>query len=119
MEGASSVSLYTFYRPYQYAILLNARSPKLRSPRTRRALNQAVDRSAIVRLALAGHGTPSAGPVSQHHWAFRDPGTTFDYAPAAAAAPLEKSHPGRMSLRCLTPAGSPYERLALVLKQQL
>jgi peptide/nickel transport system substrate-binding protein len=119
MEGASSVSLYTFDRPFQYAVLLNSRSPKLRSPKTRRALNQAVDRSAIVRLALAGHGTPSAGPVSRHHWAFREPGSTFDYLPAAAAATLATTHSGRMSLRCLTPAGPPYERLALVLKQQL
>jgi len=119
MEGASSVSLYTFDRPYQYAVLLNSRSPKLRSPRTRRALNQAVDRSALVRLALAGHGTPSAGPVSQHHWAFRNPGSTFDYRPAEAAATLATNHSERMSLRCLTPAGPPYERLALVLKQQL
>jgi ABC-type transport system substrate-binding protein len=119
LEGASSVSLYTFDRPYQYAVLLNARSPKLRSPKTRRALNQAVDRSAIVRLAMAGHGTPSAGPVSQHHWAFRNPGSTFEYLPAEAAATLATTHSGRMSLRCLTPSGPPYERLALVLKQQL
>jgi peptide/nickel transport system substrate-binding protein len=119
MEGASNVSLYTFDRPYQYMVFLNPRSPKLRSPKTRRALNQAVDRSAIVRLALAGHGTPSTGPVSQHHWAFREPGSTFDYAPATAAATLATTHAQHMSLRCLTPAGPPYERLALVLKQQL
>src|SRR5882724_4019612 len=119
MEGASSVSLYTFDRPYQYMVFLNPRSPKLRSPKVRRALNQAVDRSAIVRMALAGHGTPSAGPVSQHHWAFREAGSTFDYVPVAAAATLAATHAGPMTLRCLTPAGPPYERLALVLKQQL
>jgi peptide/nickel transport system substrate-binding protein len=118
MEGASNVSLYTFDRPYQYAVVLNAKLPKLRSSKVRRALNQAIDRAAIVRSALAGHGTPSVGPVSQHHWAFREPGPTFTYAPSAAAEALNLKHE-RMTLKVLTPAGPPYERIALMLKQQL
>jgi ABC-type transport system substrate-binding protein len=82
-------------------------------------LNQAIDRSALIRDGLSAHGTPSAGPVSQHHWAFHDPGSTFKYVPAAAAEVLARTQSGRISLKCLTPAGPPYERLALVLKQQL
>jgi peptide/nickel transport system substrate-binding protein len=118
MQGAKNVSLYTFDRPFQYMLILSSRSPKLKSREVRRALNQAIDRSALVRDGLSTHGTPSAGPVSQHHWAF-EPGSSFDYVPAAASATLAKTHSGRMSLKCLTPAGPPYERLALVLKQQL
>ena len=119
MQGAKNVSLYTFDRPFQYMLILSSRSPKLKSREVRRALNQAIDRSALVRDGLSTHGTPSAGPVSQRHWAFRDPGSSFDYVPASAAATLATTHSGRMSLKCLTPAGPPYERLALVLKQQL
>lgn len=119
LRGASSASLYTFDRPYQYLVILNPRVPKLRSREIRQALNQAIDRPALVRDGLEGHGTPSAGPVSQHHWAFRDPGSSFDYVPTSAAATLATTHSGRMSLKCLTPAGPPYERLAFVLKRQL
>jgi peptide/nickel transport system substrate-binding protein len=119
LRGASAASLYTFERPYQYVVLLNPRLPKLKARAIRVALNQAIDRPALVRDALEGHGTPSAGPVSQHHWAFQNAGASFTYAPAAAAAAMGTVTSGRMSLTCLTPAGSPYERLALVLKQQL
>jgi len=118
MEGASNVSLYTFDRPYQYEVVLNSRSPKLQSPKVRRALNQAIDRAAVVRSALSGHGTPSVGPVSPHHWAFRDAGPTFTYLPSAAAEALAPKGE-RMTLKVLTLAGPPFERLALVLKQQL
>ncbi len=119
MEGSSRVSLYTFDRPYQYVVFLNSRSSKLRSPDVRRALNQAVDRAAVVRSGLAGHGTPSAGPVSPHHWAFHEAGSAFTYTPSAAAATIAKTHHGRLTLTCLTPAEPPYEHLALVLKQEL
>jgi peptide/nickel transport system substrate-binding protein len=119
MQGASNVSLYTFDRPYQYLVFLNTQSPKLRSAEVRRALNQAIDRAALIRDGLSGHGTPSAGPVSPHHWAFGQSGTTFTYEPGAAAATLAAAHNGRLALKCLTPAEPPYENLALVLKRQL
>lgn len=119
MAGSSRVSVYTFDRPYQYVVFLNSHSPKLRSPAIRRALNQAVDRTAIVHDALAGHGTPSSGPVSPHHWAFNATDAAFDYNPAAAAAAIKTSQEGRLTLRCLTPSEPPYERLALMLKQGL
>jgi peptide/nickel transport system substrate-binding protein len=127
MRGASSVSLYTFDRPYQYLVILNPRLAKLRSAEIRRALNQAVDRPALVRDGLAGHGTPSVGPVSPHHWAFQGAGPTFVYAPEssartivhASAATRRESDNEVFRLKCLTPAGAPYEHLALIVKQQL
>jgi peptide/nickel transport system substrate-binding protein len=116
MQGSKSVSVYAFDRPFQYVVVLNPRSPKLKSPKMRQALNQAIDRDALVRDGLAGRGTRSAGPVSEHHWAFTDVGsTTFRYAPALAAASVGS----RIALTCLTPAEPPYEQLALVVKQQL
>jgi len=115
MRGASNVSLYTFDRPYQYLVFLNQRNPKLKSAKVRQALNQAIDRPALIKDALAGHGTPSAGPVSPHHWAFQPGGATFSYAPEAAESNLPKG----LSLSCYTLAEPPFEQLALVLKQQL
>lgn len=115
MQGANSVALYAFDRPYQYQVVLNSRSPKLQAPEVRRALNQAIDRAAIVRDALAGHGTASSGPVSPHHWAFQSGGSTFVTNPTAAAATLRKP----LTLKCLTLAEPPFEHLALLVKRQL
>jgi peptide/nickel transport system substrate-binding protein len=124
MQGAKNVSLYTFDRPFQFMLLLNTRLPKLRSAEVRRALNQAIDRGALIRDALASHGTPSAGPISLHHWAFRNDSSTFTFDPVTAAERLKGNAQDRsarfhLTLTCLTPAFPPYDRLALVVKQQL
>jgi peptide/nickel transport system substrate-binding protein len=125
MRSATTHSVYTFERPYQYLVVLNTRLPKLRSPDVRQALNQAIDRQALVREGLSGQGTPSTGPISQHHWAYRGGDSTFTYAPQAAAARLAKGVPRNASdrplltLKCLALPGAPYERLSLVLKKQL
>ena len=125
MTGTSAASLYTFDRPFQYMVILNARNPKLRLPEIRRALNQAIDRAALARDALGGHGAPSVGPVSAHNWAFNASGSTFTYAPQSAAAALNHVSSGasasapKLSFTCLTPADPPYDRLALAVKQQL
>ena len=125
MRTATTHSLYTFERPYQYVVILNTRLPKLRSPEVRQALNRAIDRQALVREGLSGQGTPSTGPISQHHWAYRGGDSTFTYAPQAAAALLAKGVPRSavdrpvLTLKCLALPGAPYERLSLVLKKQL
>jgi peptide/nickel transport system substrate-binding protein len=124
MQGATNVSLYTFDRPFQFMLVLNTHLPKLRSARVRRALNNAIDRPALVRDALGSHGTPSTGPVSPRHWAFRDGSPTFTFDPSSAAAQLkagarDRAGQPKLTLTCLTPSFSPYDRLALVVKQQL
>src|SRR5262249_54237400 len=71
---------------------------------------------------LAGHGTPSEGPVSRHHWAFHDAGTTFKYDPQSAAKVLAAAPKGtekRLTIKCLTLSTPPFEQLALIAKQQL
>jgi peptide/nickel transport system substrate-binding protein len=115
MRDATNVSLYTFDRPFQYLIFLNSRNPKLKDPRIRQALNQAIDRQELIKNGLDGHGTPSGGPVPPQHWAFQQAAETFSYNPAAAQANLK----GRMVLRCVTVSEAPFEQLALTVKQQL
>jgi len=119
MAGAKNVALYSVDRPYQFIVFLNPKLPKFRAREIRRALNQAIDRNAIVRDGLGGHGTPSAGPVSPHHWAFAGAGSTFTFAPAEAANAIRQVSNGRFSFTCLTAPVAPYDHLALVLKQQL
>jgi peptide/nickel transport system substrate-binding protein len=115
----SRVALYAFDRPYQYMVLLNTKSPKLKSAVVRRALNRAIDRNVIVQEGLVGHGTPSSGPVSSHHWAFGNSGSTFTFDPQGSEAVLNKTGGARLTLNCLTPAAAPYEHLAIIVKQQL
>jgi len=119
MAGAKNVALYSVDRPYQFIVFLNPKLPKFRAREIRRALNQAIDRNAIVRDGLGGHGTPSAGPVSPHHWAFAGAGSTFTFAPAEAANAIRQVSNTRFSFTCLTAPVAPYDHLALVLKQQL
>jgi peptide/nickel transport system substrate-binding protein len=127
LRGASNASLYAFDRPYQYLVFLNPRAPRLQSREVRQALNQAIDRASLIRDGLDGHGTPSMGPISSHHWAFQEKGSTFTYAPQRAAATIAQASAAshapaaavRMTLTCLTPAIAPFEHLALVVKQQL
>lgn len=121
MQNAKNVSLFSFARPYQYMVVLNVRSPKLRDAGVRRALNLAIDRKALVRDAFDGHAQPSSGPISARHWLFRDdfPRLTFD--PSAAARLLSpgkgRSFSAPLRFACLVPPD--YERVALVVKRQL
>jgi peptide/nickel transport system substrate-binding protein len=123
MRDSKLATLYTFERPYQYMLVLNAQSPKLQAAAVRRALNQAFDREALVRDALFGEGSPSAGPVSNLHWAFQEERSTFSFNPKSAAATIAATAAARKSqpltLTCLTLPGAQYERLALNVKQQL
>jgi len=45
------------------ALVFNTHRPPFDDPRVRTAVNASLDRERIVRAALAGYGTPAAGPV--------------------------------------------------------
>ncbi len=115
-KDSKTVSVYTFDRPYQYVMFLNTRNPKLKAPDVRRALNEAIDRKALIQEALRGHGTPSVGPVSRHHWAFQEVDSTFSRMLRATPRP---SIPAALKLKCVTLAEAPFEQIALVVKRQL
>lgn len=51
-------------------LMLNVRSPLFDKAETRRALELAIDRRALVRDSLRGLGEPLASPVLPHSWAF-------------------------------------------------
>jgi peptide/nickel transport system substrate-binding protein len=115
LQGSNSVSVFSFLRHYQYSISFGTNAPALESATVRRALNAAIDRDAIIRVALGGHGIPSTGPIPSHHWALdtQAPKLTFDSSVAKSLLSQ------RVHFTCLVPADSVYERIALAVKQQL
>ncbi len=124
LRSATTVDVFSYVRHYQYLVLLNSRSPALRSSAIRRALNGSVDPAALIRDPLNGHGLPSSGPVWPKHWATQSHFPTFVFDPesAAALAAAEKARTPQSGVhgirfKCLISPDD--ELLALVLKRQL
>jgi peptide/nickel transport system substrate-binding protein len=113
-ERSNKISVFTYIRPYQYALVFNTLKGTFRSPQVRAALSQAIDRDAIVREGLNGHGVPSSGPIWPHHWALEASSDRRLFNPGAAAKALSNH---KADFTCLVPAD--YERLALLVKRQL
>jgi len=115
LKGASDVAVYSYVRHYQYMIVFNSQARSLQSSDVRRELNAVIDRDAIVRDALNGHGVASTGPVSPRHWALQKDAPKFELRQDLAKR-LAARH---LRFTCLVPADSVYERVALAVKQQL
>ena len=131
VEAETSVNTYSFPRPYYIPLTFNIRHPVLRDVRVRRAINQAVDRTALVREGLRGRGSPSDGPISPLNWAYVPPARPFTYNPAAARTLLDEAGyparpnreaavPIRFAFKCLVFAEDPrFDRIALLVQRQL
>jgi peptide/nickel transport system substrate-binding protein len=127
------VRVFSFARWYQFVIAFNSQKGPLQSPDVRRALNLAVDRTALIDNVLQGAGTPSTGPLWPQHWAYDASLTSYGYDPAEAAALLdaagyplpsssrdEASPPSRFRITCLIPENfSVWERMALKVQKNL
>lgn len=135
IEAASSLRAYSFLRPYVSVLVFNIRHPVLERRDVRLALNAAVDREELLRMALHGRGQPATGPIYPLHWAY-DPSLEpveqspelaerlLDEAdlprPSEAALGTMEGAPSRFNFTCLIPGNSErLERLALVLQRQL
>ena len=115
LQSSSQVSVYPYQRPFAYVIVLNAQSKITRAPAVRVALNQAIDRAALIPGALYNHGTPAVGPVWPQHWAYNPSFPAFQYDPTAAARVLGP----KITFKCIFAGGMVYERLALAVQRQL
>jgi peptide/nickel transport system substrate-binding protein len=131
VQAESTVQSFSFLRPYYYAVLFNARHPILRRKEVRQALNEAVDRDALVKTTLRGRGLPASGPIWPEHWAYSPASQQYRFNPDAArlrfdaiGLPPRRSAPGRMPSRlrfdCLVIAEDErFQRTALVVQKQL
>jgi peptide/nickel transport system substrate-binding protein len=111
MQPSTQTGVFAFNRNYDYVLFLNVQRPVLRDKAFRRALNAAIDREALVREILNGHGAPADGPVWPSHWAYDSQLPRFQYQPVEQTG-------ARRRLRCIF--GDPsLERLALFVQRQL
>lgn len=131
-RGESSVNVFPFLRSYVYGVILNSKQKQFSDWRVRRALNYAVDRSAIVTQALKGHGIAAPNAAWPQHWAFDSSLPEYSYDPARAVALLDSAGvppasnrgkdapPSRLSFSCLVPEGFDlWERMALLTQKNL
>jgi ABC-type transport system substrate-binding protein len=125
LQTATTINVFSAVRHYQYVVILNTKVGALRTAEVRRALNIAVDRDAIVRDGLNGHGVPSTGPIWPSHWAAQPPLPTFAYDPQQAARIISRESGGPSAtggggyLRFTCLVASDADRISLVVKRQL
>ena len=131
VEAESAVRAYSFPKSYYYVMAFNLRNPVLSNIDVRRAINEAVDKDAIVNDGLHGRARPAAGPVWPEFWAASNavPGPRFDPESArrkldAAGYPMKdgdaENGPSRIRLRCLVWADDArVVRTALLIQKQL
>ena len=125
MEKSSTVSVFTFTQRFQFVIVLNQESQVMRSPEIRRALNQGIDRAAVVRSALNGSGVASSGLVWPRSWALPPDLPKFEFDPKAAADAVGRAthttagKAKKLHFTCLVPPDTVNERIAIEVKRQL
>ena len=66
LQTSTSIDVFSYTRHYQYVIILNSMVAALRSPAVRRALNNAIDRTRLIREGMNEHGLPSSSPVGRN-----------------------------------------------------
>jgi peptide/nickel transport system substrate-binding protein len=121
-------SIQSFYIP----LVLNHKHPLLKNVEVRRALNEAIDREAIITSGMRGHGRVAHDPIWPLHWAYTPPSTPLRHDPTSAerrmdtlglrrgAGSTRSGIASRFSIRCLFITDEPmYERIALLLQRQL
>jgi peptide/nickel transport system substrate-binding protein len=114
LQSSSNMAVFSFVRHYQYMIIFGP-GPAFQSADLRRELNAVIDRDAVVRDGLNGHGVPSSGAVPPRHWALDSDAARFTFNPSIATH-LPNRH---FKFTCVVPADSVYERVALTVKRQL
>lgn len=132
VQAERGVRAFSFTRPYYYQLLFNVNHPALKNPLVRQALSYAVDRQAIIDLALNKQGTTADGPIWPFHWAYATAEKTYSRNIEAATLRLDAAGmrirptpgsgrmPSRLRFKCLTVAkNSTFEKIAMVLQKQL
>ena len=81
---AASESIYTFW------VAMNVQKKPFNDLRVRQALNYAINKEAIIKAVLRGHGKPADSPLAPQVWGYT-PVKTYPYDPAKAKALLAEA----------------------------
>ncbi len=131
VEKESTVRAYSFLRPYYIPLVFNVRHPILKQIEVRKAINEALDRAALVRDGLSGRGQTADGPIWPQHWAYAPPSAPFVFNPNSARARLDGARlkrkaspdgttPARFSFTCLVFADDTrFDKVAVLIQKQL
>jgi len=131
VEAESAVRAYSFPKSYYYLLAFNLRNPILANVEVRRAINEAVDKNAIVADGLHGRARPATGPVWPELWAASNDVAGPQFNPVAARHRLDNAGyslkagdpdhpPSRIRVSCLVWADDTrLVRTALLLQKQL
>jgi peptide/nickel transport system substrate-binding protein len=131
IEQSSTTFVATFLRPYVTTLVFNEAHPVLGLRDVRVALNAAVNRTEIIKVALRGRGYPATDHVWPKHWAYDPLQPRFRYDAARAAALLDaqglrpdrlhgRDRGARFAFTCLVPGDEPrFEQVALLVQRQL
>ncbi|HET9621514.1 MAG TPA: ABC transporter substrate-binding protein [Kofleriaceae bacterium] len=65
-------------------LAMNTRHPPFTDRRVRRAINHAINKIPMVKLAYQGHAIPADGPLPPSQWGYHAPRTQYAYDPALA-----------------------------------
>ena len=131
-EGQTNVRTFPFVKPYYFQLMFNVRHPVLKNVAVRQGLSYAIDRQAVIDVALNKQGVVAEGPIWPFHWAYSTASKSYTHNTEAATLRLESAGlkvsrpskpgqmPSRLHIRCLTVAkDARYEKIALVLQKQL
>ncbi len=72
-------------------VILNTESPLFSDDVVRRALDQAIDRTRVIQVAVDGEGVPAGGPIMPESWAFEAQPNAYTYDPSQAARLLDQA----------------------------
>ena len=81
---AESESVYTFW------VAMNTQKKPFSDVRVRQAMNYAINKEAIIKAVLRGHGKPADSPLAPQVWGYT-PVKTYPYDPAKAKALLAEA----------------------------
>jgi peptide/nickel transport system substrate-binding protein len=133
VEAETTVRAFSFTREFYVPLVFNVRHPVLQQREVRIALNEAVNKQAVVKDAMRGRGEVADSPIWPRHWAHSSAQPTFAYNPDAARVRLDAAGfplrtppsgsaemPNRFSFTCLMYGDDPrFERIGLVVQKQL
>ncbi len=120
-EGTCSLKISSHPTLKNSVCLLNIdKKGPLADIRVRKALQQAVDRTQLIKKAMSGYAVPLFGVLPAGSLAYKDTPPLYHYSPARARALLKKAgYENGCTLSVMASDNNPNIRVVRTLKQQL